>query len=218
MANRDWVAWHQPYDQAGSYLSRRLAIVQQRIREALSAQPAGAIRVISMCAGQGRDLLGVLADHPRREDVVARLVELDPGLAAYAAESARSAGLDNVDIAVGDAGLSGAYDGLVPAHVALVCGVFGNIPERDIRRTVRELPRLCLPEATVIWTRHRRAPDRTMAIREWFAESGFEELAFDTETDVSFGVGTHRLIGEALPYKRDLRLFEFIDTTNSGVR
>jgi hypothetical protein len=33
--------------------------------------------VISLCAGQGRDLLGVLADHPRREDVRARLVELD---------------------------------------------------------------------------------------------------------------------------------------------
>jgi hypothetical protein len=211
VAERDWAAWHEPYDQPGSYLSRRLTTVQQRIREALSAQPPGPIRVISMCAGQGRDLLGVLPEHPRRDDVVARLVELDPYLAAYAAESARSAGLDNVDIVVADAGLSGAYDGLVPAHVALVCGVFGNIPENDIRGTMSALPRLCLPGATVIWTRHRRAPDRTGAIREWFAESGFEELAFDTEEDFPFGVGTHRLVGEVLPYQRDLRLFEFID-------
>ncbi|GHD35622.1 hypothetical protein GCM10010335_31060 [Streptomyces galbus] len=30
-----------------------------------------------MCAGQGRDLIGVLAGHPRRDDVRARLVELD---------------------------------------------------------------------------------------------------------------------------------------------
>lgn len=209
MADRDWVAWHEPYDQAGSHLSRRLAIVQRRIREALSAQPAGPIRVISMCAGQGRDLLGVLADHHRREDVVARLVELNPLLAAHAAQSARSAGLTNVDIAVADAGFSGAYEGLVPAHVALVCGVFGNVSEKDIRQIVLALPRLCLPGATVIWTRHRRAPDRTGAIRECFAESGFEELAFDTEDDFPFGVGTHRLTGEASPYQRDLRLFEF---------
>lgn len=208
--DRDWIAWHEPYDQPGSYLIRRLAIVQRRIREALSAQPAGPIRVISMCAGQGRDLLDVLAEHPRRDDVVARLVELDPHLAGYAAERARSAGLDNVDIVVADAGLSDVYDGLVPAHVALVCGVFGNIAEHDIRETMLALPRLCLPGATVIWTRHRRAPDRTDAIREWFAEGGFEELAFDTEDDFPFGVGTYRLVGEALPYKRELRLFDFI--------
>lgn len=209
VAERDWIAWHAPYDQAGSYLSRRLAIVQRRIREALSAQPAGPVRVISMCAGQGRDLLGVLTEHPRRDDVVARLVELDPRLAAYAAETARAANLSNVDIMVADAGLSDAYHGLVPAHIALVCGVFGNVPEEDIRKTVAELPRLCLPGATVIWTRHRRPPDRTAAIREWFVDGGFEELAFDTEEDFPFGVGVYRMAGQALPYQRDLRLFQF---------
>lgn len=144
---------------------------------------------------------------------MARLVELDPGIAAYAAESAQSAGLTNVDIRVGDAGRSAAYGGLTPVHIALVCGVFGNVGEHDIQRTLRVLPRLCLPGATVIWTRHRRSPDRTPAIRGWFADSGFEELAFDTEDDFPFGVGTHRLTGPALPYERDLRLFEFEPAT-----
>jgi hypothetical protein len=163
-----------------------------------------------MCAGQGRDLLGVLTDHPRRDDVRARLVELDPRNAAHAEEVARSAGLRGVEVVAGDASLSTAYDGLVPVHLALVCGVFGNVTDADIRRTVQQLPRLCQPGATVIWTRHRKPPDVTPAIRDWFTENGFEELAFDVAEGFLFGVGTHRLTGEALPYQRDVRLFEFL--------
>ena len=31
----------------------------------------------------------------------------------------------------------------------------------------------------MIWTRHRREPDLTPQIRDWFPASGFEEIAFD---------------------------------------
>ena len=74
--SKDWLAWHRPYDEAGSPLQLRLAAVQAHIRRALGARPPGAIRVVSICAGQGRDLLEVLVDHPRRADVTAHLVEL----------------------------------------------------------------------------------------------------------------------------------------------
>lgn len=210
MTDQNWVTWHESYDRPGSSLHRRLALVQHRIRQALDIQPPGPIRIVSMCAGQGRDLLGVLADHPRRDDVRARLVEVDPNNAAYAEKIARSAGLQGVQVEVGDAALTAAYDGLVPVHLALVCGVFGNITDEDIRYTVQQLPRLCQPGTTVIWTRHRRAPDVTPAIRDWFTENGFVELAFDVAEDFLFGVGTHRLTGPALPYRRDVRLFDFI--------
>lgn len=202
---RDWVAWHESYDQPGSTLQRRLAAVQHRVREALDAQAPGPIRILSMCAGQGRDLLGALADHPRRADVRARLVELDPSNAAQA----RAAAPDGVEVVTGDASLTAAYDSVVPVHIALVCGVFGNIGDDDIRHTVEQLPKLCAPGATVIWTRHRQAPDITPAIREWFAENGFSEHAFDSAEGYSFGVGTHRLTGEPKPYERDVRLFRF---------
>jgi hypothetical protein len=169
-----------------------------------------------MCAGQGRDLLGVLCDHPRRNDVRARLVELDPRNAAHAEKVARSAGLHGVQVIVGDAALSAAYDGLVPVHLALVCGVFGNITDDDVRHTVQQLPRLCHPGTTVIWTRHRQPPDVTPAIRDWFTENGFEEVAFDAEEGFLFGVGTHRLTGQALPYRRDVRLFNFVGDGTSA--
>jgi hypothetical protein len=72
----DWQAWHDDYDVSDSPLYRRLLTVQAHVRAALDTAPSGPLRVVSGCAGQGRDLLDVLAEHPRREDVTARLVEL----------------------------------------------------------------------------------------------------------------------------------------------
>src|SRR5262245_2369443 len=209
-AERHWVDWHRRYDVVGSSLQRRLAIVQRRVRQALDAQPPGEIRVLSMCAGQGRDLLGVLADHARRDDVRAVLVELDPDLARDAEGAARSAGLGGVRVVVGDAADTGRYEGVVPVGLALVCGVFGNLSDTDVRHTVEQLPRLCQPGATVIWTRHRRSPDLTTTLRSWFADAGFEELGFDGADGFLIGVGTHRLTGPALPYQPGIRLFDFI--------
>jgi hypothetical protein len=205
---RNWVDWHTAYDEPGSPLHSRLALVQQRIREALDARPPGPIRVISMCAGQGRDLFGVLADHPRRADVVAHLVELDPRNVELA-QRAAAAGL-NVTVVAGDAGLSTAYQEAAPTDIALVCGVFGNISEDDIRHTVGWLPRLCREGAIVIWTRHRRVPDLTPALREWFTRAGFTEVAFDTADSLSVGVCTHRFTGRPLPFEPDVRLFAFV--------
>jgi hypothetical protein len=58
----DWQAWHEKYDDPASSLARRLRVVQARIREALDACPPGRVRVVSLCAGQGRDLLEVLGE------------------------------------------------------------------------------------------------------------------------------------------------------------
>jgi hypothetical protein len=65
MTLRDYVAWHDEYDRAGSPLHLRLLVVQDLIAAALDELPSGRIRVISMCAGQGRDLIGV-ARRPHR--------------------------------------------------------------------------------------------------------------------------------------------------------
>ena len=53
---------------------------------------------------------------------------------------------------------------------------------------------MCAPGATVLWTRHRRAPDITPQIRAWFRASGFEEVAFEApDTDALTSVGVNRL-------------------------
>src|SRR6185295_8650662 len=103
----DWHEWHHAYDHAGSPLAHRLAVVQECIGLALDAAPPGPIRIVSMCAGEGRDLLGVLEHHPRRADARGRLVELDPGLAA----TARAHAPAGIEVVSADAGRTAAYDG-----------------------------------------------------------------------------------------------------------
>src|SRR3984957_11869238 len=98
---RDWAVWHEAYDNPDTPLARRLLAVQTRIAEALDRAAPGPLRAISICAGQGRDLIGVLREHPPRRDVTARLVELDPRNAAAARQRAADAGLTQVEVVTG---------------------------------------------------------------------------------------------------------------------
>jgi len=210
VAGRDWRAWHDAYDDPGSSLARRLAVVQARIADTLDAAPPGPLRAISMCAGQGRDLIPVLASHPRGRDVTARLVELDPALATTASHAAAAAGLPGVEVVTGDASLTDAYAGLVPADIVLVCGVFGNITEPDIRRTVGCCAQLCATGGTTVWTRGRTPPDLVPRICGWFGEDGFE-LSWLSGPDAGFGVGVHRFTARPRPLTAGLRMFGFVD-------
>lgn len=215
MARPDWVAWHESYDDPDSPLSRRLDIVQAQIRTVLDDAPVDPIHVVSMCAGQGRDLLGVLADHPRRDDVEARLVELDPHNCDVARSSIAVAKLETIEVVEGDAGVSDAYVGAVPAHLVLVCGVFGQIEDAAIERLVGILPTMCSSGATVIWTRHRLDPDLTPSIRGWFGDASFEEIAFVAPDGYFFAVGAHRFAGTPAPLEPGVPLFEFTKTVGS---
>jgi hypothetical protein len=191
---KDWVAWHAAYDDPSSSLSRRLRLVRGHLSRALDQAPAGPVRLVSLCAGQGLDVLGVLPGHPRGQDVSAVLVEADPHNAALARRSAAEAGLPRVDVREADASRVDNYADGLPADVLLLCGIFGNVSEGDIQQTAQAAPVLCAPGATVIWTRHRRPPDLTPQIREWFRASGFDEVAFDTpDSGALTGVGVGRL-------------------------
>ena len=204
----DWVEWHDAYRDPESPLSSRLAIVQRLIGEALDGT-VGEVRVISVCAGAGKDLLGVLAGRSDRSRVHALLVEADARLAARAQGTARANRCQHVRVLVGDAALTDAYAGAVPADVVLVCGVFGSIADDDIERTIAALPQLCREGAEVIWTRHRGHPDLTPSVRRWFAAAGFDELAFTSAGPGSFAVGMHRLAREGDVLVPGVRLFSF---------
>ncbi len=205
----DWQTWHDDYERPDSSLARRLRAVQDQIRLALDAAPSGPLRVISLCAGQGRDLLEVLADHPRRADVRARLVEVDARIAAYA--SAAAARLDRVEIEVlvGDAALTDHYRDLAPADLVLVCGVFGNVTSEDVERTVDCCTQLCAAGGTVIWTRHPDPPGRVPQVCEWFESRAFTRVWVSDPTE-NFGVGVHRFAGEPQPLLPGVRMFDFV--------
>jgi hypothetical protein len=210
----DWVAWHEGYDDPVSGLSARLKLVKQHVAEAIDRAPPGPVRLLSLCAGQGRDVIETLPGHPRRDDVSAVLVEADPANVARARDAASAAGLagadpgsaerarrgadaagrPRVEVRQADASQPADYADAVPADVLLLCGIFGNVGVADIQRTIAAAPALCAPGATVIWTRHRREPDLTLRIRGWFTAAGFEELAFGSpESAPRTGVGAAAL-------------------------
>lgn len=205
----EWVEWHRQYESDGPQ-ARRLAVVQERIREALDRLPAGPIRILSLCAGDGRDLLGVLVSHPRAADAQARLVERNHELVAEGRAQASRHGLRGVEFVEGDASATSAYEGAVPADLVLACGIFGNITDEDVRRTVEHLPELCARGATVIWTRGRFEPDLTPTIRDWFRGAGFEELSFVGIPGSTGSVGAHRLTIPPPPFQPGARLFTFL--------
>ncbi len=206
-----WVHWHQFYDDPSSPLSVRLRIVQAMVADALSAAADGPVRIVSMCAGQGRDVIDVLATHPRAVDASALLVELDPALVAFARSRAAAAGVTSqVRVVEGDAALCRWYRDDVPADVVLVCGVFGNIAAADISRTIQALPGFCRMGSDVIWTRHRRPPDATPSIRAQFAAAGFTEVAFEAPDGYVLAVGRHRLDVPPAQLDPGATLFEFV--------
>lgn len=190
---RDWHEWHRSYDDPASSLSRRLLVVQGALRAELAAR-VGPLRIVSMCAGDGRDVLPVLAEHPQLPMRV-RLVELDPVLTAAARACAKSLGLSRVEVVAGDAGATDAYADLAPIDVVLACGVFGNISRSDIDRTIGTLASLLARDGTVIWTRGRGDDgelDQAEHVRALFAAHGFAEQAFVAPDDARFRVGVHR--------------------------
>jgi hypothetical protein len=191
----DWVGWHEGYTDPGSSLSRRRAVVQRELRTALDGVESGPIRLISMCAGDGGDVLPVLRSHPAGPRTGALLVELDPELARRAGTTPR------------DAGLTDAYLTHGRAHVLLACGVFGNISLEDASRTIAAIPGLTEQGATVIWT---RATDDSHKIRALFDDDEhFDELSFIEPGDAPFRVGVHRITAVAPQPAAGNRLFRF---------
>jgi hypothetical protein len=147
VAGTDWGAWHADYADPASALSQRLAVVQAQIARWLDRTRPRPVVVTSVCAGDGRDLLG---------------------------------------------------------------GLLGNVSDEDAGGTIAALSGLCAPGATVVWTRHRREPDLTPAIRGWFTAAGYSEQSFTAPVDTLWSVGVHRLVGLPRPLGEGRRLFSFV--------
>ncbi|MCA1709701.1 MAG: class I SAM-dependent methyltransferase [Actinobacteria bacterium] len=207
LAVMDWVAWHEAYDDGDSSLARRLDLVQRRLGELIQgASPRR--RVLSLCAGDGRDVIPVLAR--AASPPAALLVENDETLARRARESALAAGLEALEVRCADAGDPASFEQVLPADILLLCGIFGNIEHNSVKEVIDILPRLLAAGGHVIWTRGGSEPDRRPEIRGWFPQAGLREIAFDGAPE-PYGVGVNRLAAGAVYGARPLpqRVFTF---------
>lgn len=206
----DWDAWHENYRDPSSLLSDRLRVVQRIIRDWLDATSPAPVAVMSSCAGDGRDLLAVLEGRDDAGRVTATLHEADPRNARKASERISRLKLANIVVRHADAGNSSAYADSVPADLVLLCGIFGNISDEDVHRTIAAAPQFCKHDALVVWTRHRQEPDLTPRVRAWFSDYGLSEEEFVAPDHAIYSVGVHRFLGEPWPLEADRRLFTFI--------
>lgn len=207
---RDYEAWHHGYDDPDSGLSWRLRSVRAWIGRALDEQP-GPFRVISVCSGDARDILGVLAGRDDADRVTATLIELDETISDRAATTAAELGLSKVRVRRADAGISDSYADLEPADLVLLVGIFGNIGDDDIHRTIGWARQLCVPGGTVVWSRGRERRDLNPQIRTWFTEAGFREIDYaELDFDRQPALGAARMQGETMvPLAPGRRIFTF---------
>jgi SAM-dependent methyltransferase len=206
---RDYDDWHRHYDDPDSSLSWRLRRVQAQLRDALDRSP-GPCRILSVCAGDGRDVIEVLRDRPDADRVSAVLVELHSAIAQRARDTAATAGLTRVEVRTTDAGRSEAYAGAVPAQVVLLVGIFGNIADDDLWRLLAFAPQLCAPGATLLWSRGLDGSDRNEQVRARLADAGFTELDYATSGgEDAAALGVVRYDGPPVALQPGPSLFTF---------
>lgn len=208
--SRDWRAWHRHYDDPTSSLSLRLETVRAQLRLLLE-RAEGPVRLLSLCSGDGRDTLPVIAE--TGADVTGVLVELDPVLA----EQARAVAPTTIEVRAADAGTTASYADAAPVDVLLECGIFGNVTDTDIARTVSATPSLLRSGGHVIWTRGNNVTqdptaydgDPAELVRSLFAAAGFDEVAFVSDPS-GFRVGVAHWPGADGVPAPGQRLFEFV--------
>jgi Putative methyltransferase len=205
-----WCNWPAMSYQRVGY-RKRLTAVQEHFAKCLDEAPAGPVRVVSLCAGDGRDVMRVLPTHPRRGDVKAWLVELDGASVAAGREQRAAAGLEDIVTFVhGDATDYATYWNILPCDVVLVCGVLGHVRPDERSMLVKRLTAFCKPGGHVIWTRGvKRGMARHKAFKDLFEGYSFERAHESITPDGNWGVSTYRYIGPEVVAPTKGRVFHF---------
>jgi amino acid adenylation domain-containing protein len=209
----NWNEWHKHYDGLQP-LQERLRIVREQIVGALDEFRPGPIQIVSICAGDGRDLIGALHNHPRRKDVAALLLDNNAESIARGKAAAEEIGLGNLlRFVEADATLAKNYLDAVPADLVLLSGFLGHLRHADVSGLIGTLPMFCKNGGQTIWTRHLILHDgheQVPLIREFFQKTNFEEIHFE-KTDLNgFAVGRTRFAGQPKPLDTSRVLFEFV--------
>lgn len=209
---RDYVAWHLAYDDPDSSLSKRLRRVQAEVDRFLDETAPWPVRVLSICAGDGRDVIEVLARRDDRARVRGTFVENHPELVDRCRRRIAELGAgERLEVRAADAGLTDAYVGAVPADLVVVSGVMGNISATDVERLVHTAPELAAAGGTVLWTRGRMDPDLGPDIRRWFDEAGFASITLVEDIEgTPLRLGVERLVVDPRPLRPGRRLFTFL--------
>ena len=82
-------------------------------------------QLLSLCAGDGRDVIPVLTARAASSSISDLLIERDEELSCRATEAAASSGLSTVEIRCAHAGDPASFSDVLPVDVLLLCGRVG---------------------------------------------------------------------------------------------
>ncbi len=208
----DWDDWHLKYD-ISLPLQARLEAVSALVSASLDAAPSGPIKLVSLCAGDGRDVVESLRNHPRRSEVTAWLLDTHIDSLKRGEFAASKAGLEGqIQFVLADAGLAQNYTDIAPVDVVLLSGFLGHIRREDIFRLISSLPMLCREGCSVIWNKHQVTNDGWASvpeIRGLLEQFGFEEVAFKLTGADGYAVGWARYSGKPVPLDSACCFFQF---------
>jgi hypothetical protein len=208
-AERPWQNW--PERAYGTRLYQdRLAAVQEHLAERLD-QATGPVRIISLCAGDGRDVIGTLARRARGENVQAWLVELNRQSVIEGRRRANRVGVaDKVVFVNGDATTYATYRSIPPADIMLACGVWGHVPPCQRRNLVHALACLSQTGGAVIWTRGvARGLHRLREIEAHFEAPSWRQLRLSYTPDGKWALNSYRYCGSRQERPISGRIFNF---------
>ena len=201
----------------------RLKTTTRMIAESLAEAPAGEVRVLSLCCGDGRDLLGALRDHPRKGDVRALMIDRDASSVRRGRQWAHEQGLgERIEFVNSDAADWTGMGGWVPFHMVIISGVFVHLTVEHAQNLVGALPMLCRDGSTVVWNRRVVAastggqetgdpiprahlPD----LRAFFAAAGFVTAACEETGPIGHGILRDVYRGPVVPFEPRSGIFEF---------
>src|SRR5262249_33753032 len=122
----------------------QLLAVRAQIAAAAAKAPGTSVHLVSLCAGDGRDVIGTFAAADARQDMHATLIEAHPALVTRGQAAVEQLGLTRrITFRCADATHSSTYVDLRPAQILVLSGIFGNLTARDVQRLIAVLPSLC---------------------------------------------------------------------------
>ena len=107
------------------------------------------------------------------------LVELNSENVAEARRRAQAAGLENLEVLEGDAGLSENYSRAGRASLVVASGVFGQLSMDDVVRTITLLTEICKTGGSVLRTTYEVLSEKQAAIEGHFANHDFEQVGIE---------------------------------------
>lgn len=207
----NWSGWSEHAYQRPKY-RERLRVVQEQLSECLDQAPHGPVRILSICAGDGRDVIGVLQSHRRRRDVEAFLVELNGQSVSEGVRQVKASRLESVVKFIhADATDYSTYRNLAPCDIVLVSGVWGHVPANDRATLIHALASFCKSGGKVIWTRKiSKGEHRLKEVQSLFDEASWIPVRQSSTSDKKWVVTSHLYRGSALEVPANGRIFTFL--------